>query len=382
MLLWFLEYFPEMAWPALAKITLRAALAAMVGFLLALALGPRMIAWLRRRFREPIMSDSAKIRQLHQGKQSTPTMGGLFLVAGLVAGLLVFGDLANRFVQVALLVAIGMAAIGVLDDLTKLRGMHNGISARAKLLSQFLVAGAAAGLLYLHRAALPEDLLLRIPLWGTTLSLGLAIIPVAMLVIVGASNAVNLTDGLDGLAGGCLVFAIGAMGLVAYASGHAELASYLNIVRVPGAGEMTVLAGAMIGGVMGFLWFNCHPAQVFMGDTGSLPLGGLLGLIAVAARQELLLVLVGGVFVAEAASVILQVTAYKWRGRRVFLCAPVHHHFQLRGWPESRIVVRFWIASAVCAILGVACLKWNIHETNPLPPDAVVTASHSSPLMR
>ena len=152
---------------------------------------------------------------------------------------------------------------------------------------------------------------------------------------------------------------------MAYASGHAELAEYLNLPRVQGAGEMAVLAGAMIGGVMGFLWFNCHPAQVFMGDTGSLPLGGLLGLIAVAARQELLLVLVGGVFVAEAASVILQVIVYRWRGRRVFLCAPIHHHFQFRGWPENRIVVRFWIASAVCAILGVACLKWNIHEPQP-----------------
>ncbi|MCX7428269.1 MAG: phospho-N-acetylmuramoyl-pentapeptide-transferase [Planctomycetia bacterium] len=385
MLLWLIERFPEAAWPGLGKITLRGALAAMASFLLALALGPRLIGWLRRHFREPIRSDSAELRRLHQAKESTPTMGGLFLVAGLVAGLIVFGDLANRFIQVALVVALGLAAVGAIDDLIKLRGRTNGLSWWTKLLGQWLVAAAAVTLLYMHHTQEPEVLMPWVPLLGSTLPLGLGVIPLGVLVIVGASNAVNLTDGLDGLAGGCLVFAIGAMGVVAYASGHAELAEYLNLPRVRGAGEMAVLAGAMIGGVMGFLWFNCHPAQVFMGDTGSLPLGGLLGLIAVATRQELLLVLVGGVFVAEAASVILQVIVYRWRGRRVFLCAPIHHHFQFRGWPENRIVVRFWIASAVCAILGVACLKWNVHEPPPLSPPLpppVVTASGHAPLAR
>lgn len=380
MLLWLLEHAPDMAWPAAAKITLRAALAAVTGFLLALALGPSIIAWLRRRFREPIRSDSPLVRRLHKGKQSTPTMGGLFLVAGLVGGLLVFGDLANRFVQAALLVTVGLAVIGAVDDLTKLRGRENGISARAKLVGQILVAGAAAVFLYLQIPT--EQTLLQVPIWGVVATLGPFYIPLAMVVIVGASNAVNLTDGLDGLAGGCLASAIGAIGSVAYVAGHAELAAYVSIVHVAGAGETAVLAGAMIGGLMGFIWFNCHPAQVFMGDTGSLPLGGLLGLIAVAARQELLLLLVGGVFVVEAASVIIQVSVYKWRGRRVFLCAPLHHHFQFKGWPESRIVVRFWIASAVCAVLGVACLKWNIQEPNPTSSPPVVTASQSPAPLR
>ena len=184
------------------------------------------------------------------------------------------------------------------------------------------------------------------PPFNGAAALGIWFVPLAILVLVGSSNAVNLTDGLDGLAGGCMLFATAAMTLVVYAAGHAQWAAYLNVPHVPGCGELTVLAAATIGAVVGFLWFNCHPAQVFMGDTGSLPLGGLLGYMAVVARQELLLMLIGGVFVAEAASVILQVGWYKWRRRRIFLCAPLHHHFQFRGWPESKIVVRFWIAAA------------------------------------
>ena len=213
-----------------------------------------------------------------------------------------------------------------------------------------MVAIVAAVVLYQDHASLADGLGLPPPLGGSGMSLGLWFIPLAVLVIVGSSNAVNLTDGLDGLAGGCLVFATAAMMLVVYAAGHAQWAAYLNLPRIPGCGEMTVLAAGMIGSLAGFLWFNCHPAQVFMGNTGALPLGGLLGLLAVVARQELLLVVVGGVFVAEAGSVILQVAFYKWRRRRLFLCAPLHHHFQFRGWPENKIVVRFWIAAALCAL--------------------------------
>ena len=359
---------------ALEKITFRASLAAMASFVLALVLGPWLIRWLRVRFREPIKSDSPQICRLHEPKQATPTMGGLFLVAGLVAGTLVFGDLTNGYLQTALVVAIGLAAVGALDDLTKLGGSANGISARSKLLGQLVVASVAALLVYRQHAALDDGLALRFPLAEASVSLGLWFVPLAVIVIVGSSNAVNLTDGLDGLAGGCLIFAVGAMGMLAYASGHAELAEYLNVPRLPGAGEMTVLAGAMIGGLLGFLWFNCHPAQVFMGDTGSLPLGGLLGLLAVVSRQELLLLLAGGVFVAEAASVILQVGYYKWRRRRILLCAPLHHHFQFRGWPESRIVVRFWIASALCAILALATLKLGSGQGEPVPPVRVTAA--------
>ncbi len=383
MLLWLLDHLARTSdaasWSgrlaALEKITFRASLAAMASFVLALVLGPRLIRWLRVRFREPIKSDSPQICRLHEPKQATPTMGGLFLVAGLVVGTLVFGDLTNGYLQTALVVAIGLAAVGALDDLTKLRGRANGISARSKLLGQLVVASVAALLVYRQHAALDDGLALRFPLAEASVSLGLWFVPLAVIVIVGSSNAVNLTDGLDGLAGGCLIFAVGAMGMLAYASGHAELADYLNVPRLAGAGEMTVVAGAMIGGLLGFLWFNCHPAQVFMGDTGSLPLGGLLGLLAVVSRQELLLLLAGAVFVAEAASVILQVGYYKWRRRRIFLCAPLHHHFQFRGWPESRIVVRFWIASALCAILALATLKLGSGQGKPVPPAQITAAA-------
>jgi phospho-N-acetylmuramoyl-pentapeptide-transferase len=344
--------------PALLdKITFRAAMAALAGFVLAILLGPRVIAWLRARFREPIVSDSPLLVELHRHKQFTPTMGGLFVVTGLVAGLAVFGDLANRYVQAGLLAAVGLAALGAIDDLAKLRSGKRGLPARVKLAGQIVVATAVATLLYRHQLALPGEFPLRVPLIGVSWPLGAWFIPLAVLVIVASSNAVNLADGLDGLAAGCLVFATAATGVLVYVAGHAELAAYLHVARIPGVGELTVLAAAMIGGVLGFLWFNCHPAQVFLGDTGSLPLGGLLGLLAVACRQEMLLLLIGGVFVAEAASVILQVGCYKWRRKRVFRCAPLHHHFQFQGWPESRIVIRFWIASALCALIGLATLR-------------------------
>jgi phospho-N-acetylmuramoyl-pentapeptide-transferase len=357
--------------PAFAKITLRASLAAIVSFAVAVLLGPRLIGWLRRRFREPIKGDSPDVCRLHQDKQSTPTMGGLFIIAGLIGGTLLFGDLSNRYILLALWVVGGLTLVGVIDDLVKLRTPGNGISPRAKLAGQLLVALVAAVAIYPDHAALPDGLVLPPPLSGCGISLGLWFIPLAVLVIVGASNAVNLTDGLDGLAGGCLVCATAAMTLVTYAAGHAQWAAYLSVPHIPGCGEMSVLAAGMIGGMAGFLWFNCHPAQVFMGDTGALPLGGLLGLLAVVARQELLLVVVGGVFVVEALSVILQVASYKWRRRRVFLCAPLHHHFQLRGLPENKIVVRFWIAAALCALLGVASLKFNVKDDQQARPAGI-----------
>ena len=380
MLLWLLHRLLA-AWPALAgssrldtlaKITFRGSLAALTGFTLAIFLGPWVIRWLKAHFREPIKSDSAELCRLHRDKASTPTMGGLFLIAGLLGSVVAFGDLGNRCLQAALLLAFGLAAVGAVDDLTKLFGRTAGISARAKLAGQILVATAAAALVYQHHATLADGLQCRLPLVGTSFGLGLWFIPWSVLVIVGSSNAVNLTDGLDGLAGGCLLFAAAAMTLITYACGHAELAEYLHLARIPGAGEMTIVAGGMIGGVLGFLWFNCHPAQVFLGDTGSLPLGGLLGLLAVISRQEMLLLLIGGVFVVETLSVILQVGYYKWRGRRIFRCAPLHHHFQFQGWPETRIVVRFWIASALCGLLGLATLKLDVHEPPARGPNETV----------
>jgi phospho-N-acetylmuramoyl-pentapeptide-transferase len=363
MLLWFVQHVAAVSSLAsLGKITARASLAALISFLLAVVLGPRSIAWLACRFREPIKSNSPEICRLHQAKKATPTMGGLFIIAGLFGSLLLAGDLTSRFLLLALAVAGGLTLLGAIDDLVKLRSERRGISAASKLIGQGLIATVAALCVYASHASVPDGLVLPPPLNTAPISLGIWFLPLAIVVIVGSSNAVNLTDGLDGLAGGCLMFATAGMTLVVYAAGHSQWAAYLNIPHIAGCGELAVLAAAMIGAVVGFLWFNCHPAQVFMGDTGSLPLGGLLGFMAVVSRQELLLVLVGGVFVAEAASVILQVGWYKLRKRRIFLCAPLHHHFQFRGWPENKIVVRFWIAAALCALLGTVCLRIHVVE--------------------
>jgi phospho-N-acetylmuramoyl-pentapeptide-transferase len=344
------------SWRALDKITLRAAMAAGASFVLAIICGNRMIAWLERRFREPIKSASADVARLHDGKRATPTMGGIFIVAGLVASAVTFADWANPYLAVVILLVLALAAVGACDDLIKLKTPARGMRPRVKLVAQTAIAIAIAMLV--ERIQIQQDHAARLGLLGAGhVELGWVFVPWAALVIVASSNAVNLADGLDGLAGGCLISATLALGLVSYACGHAQWAGYLGIEHLAGAGEMAVVAGAMIGGLLGFLWFNCHPAQVFMGNTGSLSLGGLLGLFAVIARQELLLLAIGGVFVAEALSVILQVGWFRWRKRRLFLCAPLHHHFQLQGWSEDKIVVRFWIAAALCAILALAGMK-------------------------
>jgi len=338
------------------KLTPRASLAALAGFALVLVCGPRWIAWLKKRFREPIKSASADVARLHRAKQSTPTMGGIFIIAALVVATLVVGDWQNPYLPIAVFLTLALAVLGACDDLVKLTTTARGLSARAKLISQSAIALAAALLVFRLHQHLDGGLELALPACGHV-QLGWLFIPLATVVIVGSSNAVNLADGLDGLAGGCLICAAAAVALVAYASGHAQWAGYLCIPHIAGAGEMVVVAAAMVGALLGFLWFNCHPASVFMGDTGSLPLGGLLGLVAVIARQELLLVVIGGVFVVEAASVIAQVGWFRWRKRRIFLCAPLHHHLQLQGWPEDKIVVRFWIAAALCALVGLGGLK-------------------------
>ncbi len=348
---------------ALAKITSRAGLAGICSFGVAMACGPRVIAWLKARYREPIKCASSAVAKLHQAKTSTPTMGGLFIVGGIVLATLIFADWRNPYIPVVIAAVMALAVLGAVDDLVKLRTTARGITARVKLIAQLAIALAAAALIYRSHAGVAGGLDLRVPCSEWSIALGWWFIPLAALVIVGSSNAVNLTDGLDGLAGGCLVCATGAIGAVAYASGHAEWADYLDIAHIPHAGETAVIAAATLGGLLAFLWFNCHPASVFMGDTGSLPLGGLLGLLAVVARQELLLVAIGGVFVAEALSVIAQVAWFRTTGRRVFRCAPVHHHFQLLGWPEDKIVVRFWIAGALCAVLGLVGLK--LHSADP-----------------
>lgn len=386
MLLWLLDWLAtsfSFEPGSLGKITLRASLAAVLSFVVGITFGPWIVGWLSSRFREPNRSPSPKIEALHREKSDTPTMGGLFILLGVAASVLIFADLSNAFIQLMLLLGVGLTALGAVDDLRKLSGRSSGLSALSKLVCQTTIATVVAVLAYNIHSGAPGGLGLNIPGAAVSFDLGIWFIPLAVLVIVGSSNAVNLTDGLDGLAGGCLIFAVCGMGAAVYIAGHAQLAAYMGVALVPGSGETLVLAGGLAGGLLGFLWFNCHPAQVFMGDTGSLPLGGLLGLLAVCARQELVLLIVAGVFVLEAGSVILQIGYFKLRRRRLFLCAPLHHHFQLRGWPENRIVVRFWIASALCALIGVASLKLHVRESdNSTVGPAALTATAPTERLR
>jgi phospho-N-acetylmuramoyl-pentapeptide-transferase len=338
------------------SIPLRALLAAGATLALTLLWGPSWIRWLKSRFREPIKGDSARLCDLQRDKNATPTMGGLFIVVGLAVGVALCGNLGNPLLQTALALAAGLALVGAVDDLVKLRRKSNGLSARTKLAAQVIVCAVAALVLYGQQAQSADGLALYVPLLDLRIPLGAAFVPWAIFVMVGTSNAVNLTDGLDGLASGCLIIVLTTLAVAAVCG-----------TRLGQAGEMVVLAGAMVGGLIGFLCFNRHPAQVFMGDTGSLPLGGLLGMFAITTQQELLLMVIGGVFVAEAFSVILQVGYYKWRRQRIFLCAPLHHHFQFQGWPENRIVTRFWMASLVCALLGLAMLRFSMSDSKSAP---------------
>lgn len=338
-------------------LTARAALASLTAFLMALLLGPLAIRWLRQRFRERVDSASARLNEIHAGKNATPTMGGLFVIGAILIALLVWGDLTNRYVQLAAFVAAGFAVLGATDDWIKLNTKRNGLRARHKFAIQLLLAAVAGIVLYAEHRSLPAGLSLIWPIGSRELSLGLMFIPWCMLVMTGSSNAVNLTDGLDGLAGGCTVFAGAAFVALTYLSGHAVLADYLSIPHMVGAGELSIVVGAMVGAILGFLWFNCYPAQVFMGDTGSLPIGALLALAALVTRQELLLILVGGVFVIETLSVILQVGWFRMTGRRLIACSPLHNHFLFQGQHEFKIVVRFWIGSALLAIVAIASLK-------------------------
>jgi phospho-N-acetylmuramoyl-pentapeptide-transferase len=338
-------------------LTARMALAAMVSFLTALICGPIAIRWLKGRFRERIDSASARLNELHASKSNTPTMGGLFIVAGIVVAAVGCGDLSNRYLQQALILVIGFAAIGAIDDWIKISTRKRGVTVRQKFSAQMILAMAVCSWLYMVQLSQPQGLELIFPIGRQGIFIGVAFIAWAAFVIVGSSNGVNLTDGLDGLAGGCLIFAGSAFAVLTYLSGHRTMAEYLDIPHMVGAGELSVLFAAMVGAMLGFLWYNCHPAQVFMGDTGSLPTGALLGYGALVIRQEVLLVIIGGVFVIETLSVIAQVGSFRLTGKRVLLCSPLHNHFVFRGDPETKIVVRFWISSALLALLGIASLK-------------------------
>jgi phospho-N-acetylmuramoyl-pentapeptide-transferase len=338
-------------------ITFRAGLAIATAFFLILVLGPWLVARLQSlQIRQAIREEGP---EHHQIKAGTPTMGGILIVGAIIVSTLLWADLSNLYVWTVLAVTMGFAAIGFADDWIKVRYRRNlGLTTRQKLVLQ-IVVGLAAGIVTRHLAEpAPHAGALALPfLKDILVPLGVAYLPFVVLVLLGSSNAVNLTDGLDGLAVGAMAIAAGTYTVFVYVAGHSRIAEYLRVVSVSGAGEVTIFTGAIMGAALGFLWFNCHPAQVFMGDVGSLALGGGIGIVAVVAKQEVLLVLVGGLFVLEALSVLIQVASFKLRGKRVFRMAPLHHHFELLGWTETQVVVRFWIISVVFALAGLATLK-------------------------
>lgn len=335
-------------------ITFRAIYATITALVIAFIIGPWVIEKLS------MLQIGQTIRKVgpesHFKKEGTPTMGGTLILLAIVGPTLLWADLTNLYVWVTLLVTVGFGVVGFIDDYRKVKlKSSDGLSARQKMLWLMLISLAAASTLYVYP---PFQTTLAFPFFkGVVPDLGIFYIPFAMIVIVGASNAVNLTDGLDGLAIGPMIIASGTYLLFAYLAGNARLAEYLQISSVQGAGELAVLCGAMVGAGLGFLWFNTYPAQVFMGDVGSLSLGGALGTIAVITKQEIVLVIVGGIFVVEALSVIFQVTSFRLYGKRIFRMAPIHHHFELKGWPEPKIIVRFWIISIILALVALSTLK-------------------------
>ncbi len=335
-------------------LTFRTIYAMITALVVCFVLGPWIIRKLESmQARQVIRTDGP---ESHLQKQGTPTMGGVMILAAIVIPTLLWADLSNHYVWTVLFITIGFGLIGFVDDYKKVvEKSPKGLSARQKMFWQVLMAGAVAVFLFL-KPGFNEELFFPFfknfhpDLW-------IWFIPFATLVIVGASNAVNLTDGLDGLAIGPVAINAATYMLFSYIAGHATLSAYLQIPRVIGAGELAIVCGAMVGAGLGFLWYNSYPADVFMGDVGSLSLGGTLGTIAVLTKQEILLVIVGGVFVVEALSVIFQVGSYKFRGKRIFRMAPIHHHFELKGVAEPKIIVRFWIISIILALVAISTLK-------------------------
>ncbi|WP_346798840.1 phospho-N-acetylmuramoyl-pentapeptide-transferase [Halomonas sp. Bachu 37] len=337
-------------------LTLRIILGALTALLVCLWLGP----WVIRRLVEGQIGQAIRDDgpQSHLSKAGTPTMGGVMILLAIAFSTLIWGDLTNHYVWVVLGVTLGFGAIGWVDDYRKVVEKNpRGLPARWKYFWQSVVGLGAATILYLTAASPVETSLLIPMLKEVVLPLGLFYIVLSYFVIVGSSNAVNLTDGLDGLAIMPTVLVAMGLSVFAYASGNTVFAGYLHIPFIPGAGELAVFCATIAGAGLGFLWFNTYPAQVFMGDVGALALGAALGVVAVIVRQEIVLFIMGGVFVLETVSVILQVASYKMTGRRIFRMAPLHHHYELKGWPEPRVIVRFWIITVVLVLLGLATLK-------------------------
>ncbi len=339
-------------------ITFRSGMAAVTTFLLCIIFGPIFIHKLRERKIKEITKrdDCPDLDRFANSKQGTPTMGGLFIVGSIVLSVLLWADLTNPFILVTLLTCICLAILGGVDDYIKLtKKGHRGLKARTKLYWEIILGLLIGTLIYLYPGTSTQ---LDVPFFkNIILDIGAYYVPFVALIIVGTSNAVNLTDGLDGLAIGCTLIVTLALAVLSYITGHLFFSEYLFIPHVPAAGELTIFCSALIGASLGFLWFNAYPANVFMGDVGSLSLGGTLGVIAVLIKKELLLILLGGVFVWEALSVILQVASFKTTGKRIFKMSPFHHHLQMSGWSESKIIIRFWIVGIILALLTLTTLK-------------------------
>lgn len=358
MLVYLAEYLTRFhtGFNVFSYVTFRAILGLLTALMFSLWWGPKLIERLQlMQIGQVVRNDGP---ESHFSKRGTPTMGGLMILGAIFISVLLWGDLGSRYVWVMLFVLGSFGMIGFIDDYRKVvRKDTKGLIARWKYILQSLAALIIAFFLY-TTASYPGETQLVVPFFKDVMpQLGAVFIVLAYFTIVGSSNAVNLTDGLDGLAIMPTVMVAAAFALIAYLSGHAQFANYLHIPHLPGSGELVIVCTAIVGAGLGFLWFNTYPAQVFMGDVGSLSLGAALGAIAVLVRQEILLVIMGGVFVMETVSVILQVGSYKLRGQRIFRMAPIHHHYELKGWPEPRVIVRFWIISIFLVLLGLATLK-------------------------
>jgi len=352
------EYLTEIdsGFDVFKYLTLRIVLSTLTALALSLMIGPVLISYLKKKKIGQTIRDDGP--QSHLSKAGTPTMGGVLIVLTVVISTLLWGDLSNRYVWLAIIATVLFAGIGFVDDYKKLVfGNSDGLSAKVKYSLQSVFALGIAWFMYSTAPSLAETSLLIPFVKDVSWEMGWLFIPFVYLVIVGSSNAVNLTDGLDGLAIMPSVMIASAFVLFAYVTGHVYFSDYLGIPYVIGVGEIAVFCGALVGAGLGFLWFNTYPAQVFMGDTGSLALGAALAVVAVSVRQELVFVIMGGVFVMETLSVIIQVISFKTTGRRVFKMAPIHHHFELKGWPEPRVVVRFWIITVILVLIGLASLK-------------------------
>ena len=358
MLLWLTDYLSDFvrAFSVFQYLTLRSMVSAMTALLLSLIIGPIFIEKLsRQQIGQKVRLDGP---ESHLAKDGTPTMGGGLIIVVITIATLFWGDLSNRYIWLVLSVTCAFGLIGWLDDYLKiLRQNSDGLSARSKIFWQTIVALSASSYLYTTAdMAIQTDLI--VPFFKeVALPLGIGFIVFSSLMLVGMSNAVNLTDGLDGLAILPTVMVGGGLGLISYLVGNSEYSTYLQIPYIPGTGELSVFCGALIGAGLGFLWFNTYPAQVFMGDVGSLALGAALAIVAIVTRHEIVLLIMGGLFVLETASVIVQVISYRVTGRRVFRMAPIHHHFELKGWAEPKVIVRFWIITVVLVTIGISSLK-------------------------